>query len=225
MAPRSIPLLLLTKIAVLADYYNCTEAIELSTEIWVRDLKDTTPIPSNYCRNLMLWMCIAWVLRLPQEFTQTTAVAIKRSNQKELPTLALPITGFVGRSTSWTRIEAIGTVVSQLHDLLEEYRNADYCCPSGIHSFECGSILYGALTKGIDSSGLLVPYPVAPFSGMSIWEIYLKVHDIKSPVWCNPGSGRFRTHHSCNLNERVTEIVDKVMRRVNGLELKEFGRT
>ena len=99
--PRSVSLLMLAKIAMLADYYNCTEAVELATEMWVKDLKITTSIPSNYCRNLMLWMCIAWVLRLPQEFAQATAVAIKQSKQKELPTLGLPITGFVGRSASW----------------------------------------------------------------------------------------------------------------------------
>jgi len=98
--PRSVSLVMLAKIAVLVDYYNCAEAVELSTEMWVKHLKNTTPIPSKYCRDLMLWMCIAWVLRLPQEFAQTTAVAIKRSKQEELSTLGLPITGFVGRSAS-----------------------------------------------------------------------------------------------------------------------------
>jgi hypothetical protein len=99
--PRSVSLSMLTKIAVLADYYNCTEAIELSTEIWVKDLKDTTPIPSNYCRDLILWMCIAWVLRLPQEFMQATGIAIRQSTREELPTFDLPIIGFVGMSPNF----------------------------------------------------------------------------------------------------------------------------
>lgn len=222
--PRSVSLVMLAKIAVLVDYYNCAEAVELSTEMWVKDLKNTTPIPSKRCRNLMLWMCTAWVLRLPQEFAQTTTVAIKQSKQDELSTLDLPITGFVD-SIDQARIEAIGTIISQLHGLLDEYRSTDYCCPSGNYSFECGSILYGALTKEMDSLGLLVPYQVAPFPAMSFSEIYSKVHNVKSPMWSNPGSGRYRSQHSCNLNEKVTEIANSVMYGVNGLKLKDFGRT
>lgn len=128
-------------------------------------------------------------------------------------------------SIDQARNQAIGTVVSQLHNLLDEYRNTNYCCPSGNYSFECGSILYGALTKEMDSLGLLVPYPVTPFSGISFWEIYSKVHNMKSPMWCNLGSGRYKSQHSCNLNEKVRKIANRVMYGVNGLKLKDFGRT
>ncbi|KAF2175093.1 hypothetical protein K469DRAFT_611899, partial [Zopfia rhizophila CBS 207.26] len=80
-----------------------------------------------------------------------------------------------------------------LHDLLNEYRNTNYCCLSGNYLFKCGSILYSALIKEINSLKLLVPYPAAPFSGTSFWEIYLKVHNIKSPMWCNLGLGRYKS--------------------------------
>jgi hypothetical protein len=63
------------------------------------------------------------------------------------------------------RVKAVGTIVSQLHDLLDGFRRNDYRCPNGGSSFECGCMLYGALTKEMDLAGLLVPYPVAPFSG------------------------------------------------------------
>jgi hypothetical protein len=45
------------------------------------------------------------------------------------------------------RIHAIGTLVSQLHDLLEEYGNPSYLCTNSQFSFECGCMLYGALYK------------------------------------------------------------------------------
>ena len=93
--PRTISLEMLAKIAVLIDYYDCGEAVELCTERWVEDLKLTSPVPSEYCRDLMLWMCVAWVLKLPEEFTQTTAVAIRREDQ-ELSTLGLPLMSCVG---------------------------------------------------------------------------------------------------------------------------------
>lgn len=98
--PRSVSLVMLAKIALLVDYYNCAEAVEMFTEMWVKYLKNATPIPSELCQNLVLWMYIAWVLRLPEEFTKTTAVAIKQSKHEEFPTSDLPITGFVSRSAS-----------------------------------------------------------------------------------------------------------------------------
>jgi hypothetical protein len=93
--PRKISLEMLAKIAFLIDFYNCAEALESFTERWIEHLKVTAPVPSYFCRDLMLWMCIAWVLKLPQEFVQTTTVAIRRDDQ-ELSTLGLPIMTCIG---------------------------------------------------------------------------------------------------------------------------------
>lgn len=95
--PRSVSLEMLAKITVLIDYYDCAEAVELCTERWVDQLKRTSPVPSSFCRNLVLWMCIAWVLKLPHEFRKTTIIAINRKDE-ELSTLGLPIMGCIGES-------------------------------------------------------------------------------------------------------------------------------
>jgi hypothetical protein len=109
-----------------------------------------------------------------------------------------------------------------LHDLLEEYHSPTYSCPTG-YSFECGSILYGALTKELISTGLLVPCPVDPSSGWTLGRIYSKVHNIRSPTWYDAGSRR-KSQHPCNLNQKVTEVADRVMGEVNGLRLEDFDR-
>jgi hypothetical protein len=93
--PRTIPLEMLAKIAVLIDFYDCAEALESFTERWIEYLRVAAPVPSYFCRDLMLWMCIAWVLKLPQELVQATTVAIRRDDQ-ELSTLGLPIMICVG---------------------------------------------------------------------------------------------------------------------------------
>jgi hypothetical protein len=97
--PRSLSLEMLAKIAVLIDYYDCAEAVELCIERWIEHIRKTSPVPSGFCRDLILWMCIAWVLRMPNEFTQTTAIAV-RQVERELLTLGLPITACVGKSGS-----------------------------------------------------------------------------------------------------------------------------
>ena len=113
--PRSLSLEMLAKVVVLIDYYQCTEATELYTERWVDHLKAASPPPLDLCRDLILWLCISWVLKLPHEFTQTTAVAMRRRD-REMPTLGLPITGCVGKSSGkfmdwWgTNIPKIGSI-------------------------------------------------------------------------------------------------------------------
>jgi hypothetical protein len=80
-------------------------------------------------------------------------------------------------------------------------------------------MLYGALTKAMDLAGLLVPYPVPPFPGISFGEMCSKLHGMKSPVWHYNGNKRAH-QHPCNLKISVTEIVDKAIEEARGLELK-----
>ena len=107
----------------------------------------------------------------------------------------------------------------QLQDLLQEFRNPLYRCPSG-DSFECGSMLYGALSKEMELQGLL-PVPTAPFYDISVSELYTKMQRIRSPSWCRPGKSK-KGHHHCNLGEKVMAIADPVTRLANGPELKDF---
>ncbi|KAF2865654.1 hypothetical protein BDV95DRAFT_530978 [Massariosphaeria phaeospora] len=214
--PRTVSLEMLAKIAVLLDFYKCAEALESFTERWIERLRVTTPVPSYFCRDTLLWMCIAWVLRLPQEFVQTTTVAIRRDEQG-LPTLGLPITICVDRVEE-SRRQAIGTIFSRLQDLLEEFRSPHYRCPQG-DSFECGSILYGALFKEMELQGLF-PIPTAPYYDVSISELCNKMQLIRSPAWW-PSKSK-KSKHCCDLTKRVMAIADSVTRFGNGPELKDF---
>jgi hypothetical protein len=80
-------------------------------------------------------------------------------------------------------------------------------------------MLYGALTKEMDLAGLLVPYPVAPFSGMSFEDLCSKIHNIRSPVWNDSAYNRSR-QHTCNLKKRLAVFVDKATDEISGLELR-----
>lgn len=113
----------------------------------------------------------------------------------------------------------MGTIFSQLQVLLQEFRSPLYQCPRG-DSFECGSILYGALTKEMELQGLL-PIPIAPYSGLSFSELYTKMQRIRSPRWCRPDKHK-RGPHPCDLGAKVMEIVEPVTLLPNGLELKDF---
>lgn len=97
--PRKISLVDLAKIAVLVDYYECAEAIELFSDMWIEDLINKVPIPSGYCRKLVLWIWIAWVFERAQEFKNATLVAIKQCSEP-IRTLGLSIPDRVSGKTS-----------------------------------------------------------------------------------------------------------------------------
>ncbi|KAF3032099.1 hypothetical protein E8E12_001115 [Didymella heteroderae] len=88
--PRTLKLEMLAKIAVLVDYYECGESIELFTDMWVADLRVRTPIPTTYCQTLILWIWVSWAFKLSDLYKQATAVAIKQCTEP-VRNLGLPI--------------------------------------------------------------------------------------------------------------------------------------
>jgi hypothetical protein len=92
--PRTVTLEMLAKIAVLVDYYKCDEAVELFKDHWLADLRKKTPVPTTYCRDLILWVWVAWTFRLSDLFKDTTAVVIYQCNEP-VRTLDLPIPSWI----------------------------------------------------------------------------------------------------------------------------------
>jgi hypothetical protein len=86
--PRSIDLETLAKIAVLVDYYDCHEVVELATEMWIKKLK--WPLPTTYCRDLILWLHVSWVFCEADIFEKVTKVALE-TMKGQLCTMRLPI--------------------------------------------------------------------------------------------------------------------------------------
>jgi hypothetical protein len=92
--PRTVSLEMLAKIALLVDYYDCGEAIELFANIWIADLSVNVPIPTTYDRTLVLWIWISWVFKWDELLKQSTLIAIKQCTES-MRTLELPIPSWI----------------------------------------------------------------------------------------------------------------------------------
>ncbi|EAW18105.1 uncharacterized protein NFIA_080490 [Aspergillus fischeri NRRL 181] len=86
--PRKITLETLAKVAVLANYYDCREALDILANIWINALEET--IPKSYSQDLILWLWISWFFQLPAQFREATSTAMSCSNNR-IDNLALPI--------------------------------------------------------------------------------------------------------------------------------------
>ncbi|KAJ5378339.1 uncharacterized protein N7496_005748 [Penicillium cataractarum] len=86
--PRKLTLEMLAKVAVIADYYECREALEFLAELWIEKVDEQTPSVAS--RDLILWLWISWFFRLPSQFKLSTSIAMSQSDGR-IDNLGLPI--------------------------------------------------------------------------------------------------------------------------------------
>lgn len=224
--PRKITLEMLAKIAVLVDYYDCREAVELAVHMWIDALEDCLPLECN--RDLTLWLLVSSTFRQPETFRSITKTAIQES-RAPLPALDLPISQNVIGKRSFTqdgntklmfaamidsrRQEAIDTLVLGLEGLIATFLRGNTDCDS----YRCESILLGALMKQLYTHGLSHPTPKRPYLGYSLTATLKTLRDFYSPVWSVPDA--WGGAHSCSLEDLIEHVVKPIQRELEGLDL------
>lgn len=90
LIPETLTLEMLAKVAVIADYYKCQNALYLLTDMWVKKIEGEIPFPTTVSRDLILWLWIAWFFQLPYQFKLSTSIVMAQSDGV-IDTLGLPI--------------------------------------------------------------------------------------------------------------------------------------
>lgn len=115
----------------------------------------------------------------------------------------------------------IRRLFESLHNLVDKIRTGKHNAYQCSKSFECDSILLGALIKEMDAQQLS-PRPLAPFLGLSIADTVEKISNIRSSQWCANYSRRCQSH-ACSLQSVIqsNSIIDSYS-SVKRLELDDF---
>ncbi|KAL5042065.1 hypothetical protein BDW71DRAFT_200860 [Aspergillus fruticulosus] len=208
--PRKLTLEMLAKVAVLADYYDCREAIDILGHIWINALEEA--IPLTYCRDLILWLWVSWFFQLPAHFKQATSTAMSCSNNR-IDSLGLPIPYDAINFMNDRRQEGIAGIVFLLQEKREELRSGRRGC-----GFECSSIMYGALTKQMQSNALLRPRPTALFPGLNYKSLVRRVSSFTSPRWYGPSSCFDTYGHHCR-DSSFESLFGRLNDTIKGLDL------
>ena len=79
LVPRTVSLEMLAKIAVIVDYYDIREPLQLILSLWMQGFSFSS-VPILLYREVVLWILISWVLKQNAHFRQATKVAILRSS-------------------------------------------------------------------------------------------------------------------------------------------------
>lgn len=88
--PRSLSLETLAKLALVIDYYEFHEVVEVFVDVWLNKL--TKDLPTAYGKESTLWLLVSWVFGRAEIFETMTRLAMKQSTN-EIAMIDLPIPG------------------------------------------------------------------------------------------------------------------------------------
>ncbi|QYT01573.1 hypothetical protein H0G86_008607 [Trichoderma simmonsii] len=238
--PRAMSLEMLAKMSALVDYYMCHKAVHFFAQTWIANLTD--PVPEIYGRELLLRLCISWVFSEAEIFKKLTDTALYQC-RGPIHSPGLPIPGDVIDALETKRQNFVSEVISELHDLKSRLYKDKGHKDKGDCSFECSSILLGALIKGMNTICILEPPLSESLEGYSIRALEKAVLSIQEPNYSSmpdsyslcTGETHTRTYvkyakhakyakkpHRCTLSEKIRGILDPKIEAIAGLELNAF---
>ena len=221
--PHLITLEMLCKVAVLVDYYQCHEAFNFSSFVWVNSLRGS--FSETYGRDLILWLCISCVFHDNTIFKAATKISIGESPEN-IRALGLPIPQRVigtpfGRSVyvatyltrptehiNRQRINAVGFITLSLSGLKHDLISGSKGCTS-----ECRYMFLGWLVTCMGKQKL--DRNPQPFYGVSADAATKGIRCSASPRWNN-----YCCFEKLRLNAQSS--IDKAMGHVHPLELKDY---
>ncbi|PGH31789.1 hypothetical protein GX50_05455 [[Emmonsia] crescens] len=210
--PTELDIVTYTQVAVLADKYDVHEAVEIFSNFWFEKLKAT--IPQTYTEDIPGWICICWVFNRPQEFKHVTRLALRQGRQN-IPSGDLPIPASIVDAINDQRVHCLSLIVSILHVQLVDYLEKEHC------SFECDSLMLGALTKRLKALHLFPNRPDPPFTGLCFEQFAHRFrHGLYFPA-AQRTSTYYYDHAKCAIPS-IEQTLKKCDDQLAGLELSDY---
>ncbi|GAQ12164.1 hypothetical protein ALT_9485 [Aspergillus lentulus] len=161
--PREITLNTLAEIAVLVDYYECYEAVDVMAEIWMDKLLNS--MPSTYCKDIVSWIFISWVFERRSAFTSATRIAATQSQQRIDPA-DLPIPQRILDKIEEHRRDGVKSALDMCYKLITDLRDGRKHC-----SEVCDALRLGLLIKQLHAGGQLPPLPADSIPNVSLLQL------------------------------------------------------
>ncbi|GFF26958.1 hypothetical protein IFM61606_09856 [Aspergillus udagawae] len=183
--PRKLTFSRLVDFAVLIDYYECYEAVEVFTDMWIRALEKTATASKSLAQ-VEEWLFVSWVFQHRQIFA--LACGYLQGNLTGRFCSELPIPQRVSNAIDRAREDAISRILDRVHCRVDVLRSGKVQC-----SYECDCVLLGALTRHMRQLGIL-ERPAPPFEGIAVEQLAKEAPGVVVPRWYERGG---EIQHSC----------------------------
>ncbi|KAI1355166.1 hypothetical protein F5Y01DRAFT_311084 [Xylaria sp. FL0043] len=172
--PRTVSLAMLAQIALVVDYLDCHEVMELYASIWVDHIGDTIKNPSR--EDWDGWISVAGVFHNAPILKRWTRVAIIQK-LNGAPSLELPILAKAYDLIEQRRQEHLDKIVSCVYTHLDRLSEQKAC------SVECDAILLGTLIRQLRANSLPSVRPSRPYEGLSFNSMVNTIKGLTVPEW------------------------------------------
>ncbi|KAJ4141788.1 hypothetical protein NW768_001006 [Fusarium equiseti] len=230
--PKTVTLDTLIEVAMLCDYYQCEEIVEVFADRWITALSEDKPYEEQAT---MDWMFIAWVFQKDMLFTAKVAATLQHSRIPVQTDLTLPsmITGTFSMNLSIyskgtdgiaekleaQRLKLLNEVLDNLYGLHESLWVTNDNC-----NRECASMLLGSLMKQMREAGLMPrPKELLPSTVRSVRGLRGFVSGLETPVWYigRPYGGLIK--HECSFKNKTQPWMDYMGRTyLDGFRFQDF---
>ncbi|CEL10861.1 hypothetical protein ASPCAL13969 [Aspergillus calidoustus] len=198
LVPRKVSKETLTDVAILVDYYQCQDPVEVFSDMWIKDLEDveeTTSLAS------LQWVMISWVFKYNPKFKKASKAVVSDSPDT-ISSLGLPLPANILAKMNDQRISFLQNFIDGLHRQLEVITKG--CLKRGDRNTKnvelCLCAVLGAFTHDMFALNVLSPKPESPFSNIQISKLVAAFKE-------TPDSPRVEdehstTHNDCRLSAR-----------------------
>ncbi|GFF66027.1 hypothetical protein IFM62136_06490 [Aspergillus lentulus] len=185
--PRKLTLSRLVDFTVLVDYYECYEAVEVFTDMWMTALKKPTTATSlTSLAQAEEWLFVSWVFQHRAMFAQAGGYLLGNLSGRFCS--ELPVPRRVCDAIDRAREDAISAILDRLHGRFDILSSDKVQC-----SYECDCALLGALTRHMHRLGIL-ERPAPPFEGIAAKQLAKEAPGVALPRWYERGG---EMQHSC----------------------------
>ncbi|PWY69100.1 hypothetical protein BO70DRAFT_261278, partial [Aspergillus heteromorphus CBS 117.55] len=166
---------LLGKVAVIADFYGCQDAMRTAAIPWLVQLPKTFPPTTTY-RELLLWVWISYFYQLTEHFRWATSAAMTRGKGR-INALGLPLPSHILAAIDSKRQAAISDLIDLVWETRDKYVTHELgCC------YECSSMMAGCIEHNMAVLATDLKKPYEKFSHASLIN---RINKFRSPRWCH----------------------------------------
>ncbi|RDW74432.1 uncharacterized protein DSM5745_07094 [Aspergillus mulundensis] len=213
--PRVVSREMLTAFAVLVDYYDCCDAVEVFSDMWIAAIEQGR---IGYVHQALDWLLISWVFSKDARFRESSGVIITACNTT-ITANGLPIPGAIIDMMDNKRTSFLQILIDDLHKQL--IGSALDCLKhsKGGNREICTASVFGTFTKRMVDLDILTPKPQSPFPGIQIWKLLSECSATKMQSPCITDS--HSPHDRCRLSARMSQVLQSHPKPA-GLELNMF---
>ncbi|KAG9508097.1 hypothetical protein J7337_001657 [Fusarium musae] len=211
--PEAVSLSFFMDVAVIADYYQCTEAVSTVAKLW------KPPFFELVLRGKVsiMWLWIAWVFSWPSEFKRAAYGHLRCSQGLELvDTHDLPI-AMILEKLAKKREWSLETFSAKLDTLRADHLELGAGCDP-----RCREILLGAIQAGEYKMNNKLVVSGPPYHWISIEEINDIWEDIDSADCRDRWDIKRGLPRPCGLKKSMKPTFDEIVAEFSNINIADF---